>query len=490
MAGLHFRNASWSGLAAAIRAAAGLLSALLAIRLLGPSQYGHVATWLSLFVLYLSLNSSAFTMVVVNLMAIDGGAPRQQRTAVTAAAARFCIWSLAVLAGVTALLSASVTQLPVAVTSMPKPFSEVIQLMGVLTAIQIFIALQVALIEGAGRLDLATKSQLLGPLVILGVLATSFFGESAFGAHAYLILLCGAGAIDLALLWRIRRLLDLPLLPSDPEGGDAGGVLQLLRSGGLLQAASLLNLFLEPVNKFLLNHFAGSAVVAIYDLAMKVIWGIQHLVGAAMRVFLHIGSQDSAAVSRTFARAVVLLGVPVVAMHIAGTLFLFFAARYWLAIDGTELIIFFGIATISNLGMIFVTPLYLSLISRQDLVFVFRTQAVLATINVAVSAAAIPLLGVVGAAFGLLAATIFNAMAIYLRCCIDLGVYRGAGEPMLLARRRVALAIALLVATIAWSTYWVSQPLVIVAILVGLGVIMVREPLVAMMIEQFVARRT
>ena len=205
MAGLHFRNASWSGLAAAVRAAAGLLSALLAIRLLGPSQYGHVATWLSLFVLYLSLNSSAFTMVVVNLMAIDGEAHRQQRTAVTAAAARFCLWSLAALAGLTALLSASATQLPVAVTSLPKDFGEVILFMGALTAIQIFVAFQVALIEGAGRLDLATKWQLLGPMVTLGVLATSFFIGSAFGAHAYLILLCVAGGVDLALLWRIRR---------------------------------------------------------------------------------------------------------------------------------------------------------------------------------------------------------------------------------------------------------------------------------------------
>lgn len=490
MVGHHFRNASWSGLAAGIRAAAGLLSALIAIRLLGPSQYGHVVTWLSLFALYLSLNSSAFTMLVLKLIAIDGEPHQGQCAAATATAARFCLWSLVVLAGVTALLSAAVTQLSVAVISLPDAFGEIILLMGALTAIQIFVAFQAALIEGAGRLDLATKWQLLGPLVILAILATSLFIGSTFAAYSYLVLLCLGSAVDLALLWRIRSLLGLQLFSAGPASGDAGGVMQLLRSGGLLQATSLLNLFLEPVNKLLLNHFAGPAVVTIYDLAMKVVWGIQHLVGAAMRVFLHIGSQDSAAVNRAFARAIVLLGVPVVAMHIAGVLLLFLAARYWLAIDGTQLTIFFGIATISNLGMIFVTPLYLSLIGRHDLVFVFRIQVVLATVNVTVSAATIPMLGLTGAAFGLLAATVFNTVAIYLRCRIEAGAYSDPDVQMPRARRRVALAIVLLVATIVWTTSSGSQPLILVAILIGLGAMMVGEPLVARMIEQFVPRRT
>jgi peptidoglycan biosynthesis protein MviN/MurJ (putative lipid II flippase) len=180
----------------------------------------------------------------------------------------------------------------------------------------------------------------------------------------------------------------------------------------------------------------------------------------------------------------------VVAMHIVGVLLLFLAARYWLAIDGTQLTIFFGIATISNLGMIFVTPLYLSLIGRHDLVFVFRIQVVLATVNVTVSAATIPMLGLTGAAFGLLAATVFNTVAIYLRCRIEAGAYSDPDVQMPRARRRVALAIVLLVATIVWTTSSGNQPLILVAILIGLGAMMVGEPLVARMIEQFVPRRT
>lgn len=62
-----FRNATWSGAAAAFRAASGLINALLAIRLLGVENYGHVATALSLFVLYLSLNSTVFTVLVQSM---------------------------------------------------------------------------------------------------------------------------------------------------------------------------------------------------------------------------------------------------------------------------------------------------------------------------------------------------------------------------------------------------------------------------------------
>ena len=490
MAGLHFRNASWSGLAASIKAAAGLLSALLAIRLLGAGDYGHVATWLSLFVLYLSLNSSAFTMLVVRLMAAGSDGAPVDRAAATAAAVRFSLWSLALLAAATVLLSVLVFRLSLAGGGPPEAFGTVILLMGLLTAIQIVVALQAAIIEGAGRLDLATKWQLVGPLVVVGALATSFVAGISFNADTYLALLCVGGVIDLTLLWNARGTLGLSLSLSAPLGGNSSGVLQLLRSGGLLQATSLLNVFLEPVNKFLLNHFTGSASVAIYDLAMKVIWGIQHLVGAAMRVFLHIGSQDSSAVGRTFVKAITLLGVPVVVMHTAGTLFLFGVARYWMAIDGTQLMILFGVATISNLGMIFVTPLYLSLIGRHDLIFVFRVQALLAVVNVLASCVAIPLFGLVGAAIGLLVATGLNVVAIYLRCRIEAEVFSNPEVPLLRTKRRVVLAISLLVASIAWATTGGGQPLVLLAILAGLGAMMAGEPLISRMIDQFIPGRT
>lgn len=490
MAGRHFRNASWGGLAAAARAATGLLGALLAVRLLGVGQYGHVATWLSLFVLYLSLNSSAFTMVVVKLQATVGDDNHSERDAAIAAAVRFCLGALTLLGPVTVALAAYAARLPLSNGTLPKTFGDAILLMGLLTAIQIVVALQASVIEGAGRLDLATKSQLAGPLVIVAGLSCGFLAGASLRLEAYLALLCGGAAVDMALLWSIRRGLGLPLSASKATAGNSGGVLQLLRSGGLLQATTLLNLFLEPANKFLLNHFAGSAAVAIYDLAMKVVWGIQHLVGSAMRVFLHIGSEEPAAVGRMFTTAVALLGVPVVVMHVAGSLFLFWVASYWMTIDAGQLMIFFGIAAISNLGMIFVTPFYLSLIGGNDLPFIFRTQVVLALVNVLVSSAAIPFIGLIGAALGLLMATVINAAAIYGRCRIEATVSSDLEGSISRVKGRVAIALALLTATIAWAAAGGGQPLVLFTIIAGLVAIMTGEPLIGRVMDQFAPRRS
>ena len=166
-----FRNAGWSGATAAFRAASGLINALLAIRLLGVGNYGHVATALSIFVLYLSLNSSIFTALVVKLMA--PASVGEKHSALLSAATLFSALSILLLVIVTSFLAwvaprfMSIEPGHVLGTEM----RSAIFLMGILTAIQVVVALHSALIEGAGRLDLAMKWQLVGPTVVLSLLA-------------------------------------------------------------------------------------------------------------------------------------------------------------------------------------------------------------------------------------------------------------------------------------------------------------------------------
>lgn len=484
MAGGHFRNASWSGMAAAIRAGTGLLGSLLAIRLLGVEAYGHVATWLSLFVLYLALNSSAFTMLVVRLMGYTSRESGADRDGAVAAAVSFCGGSLALLAATTTALGLTAASLPIFGAKLPADFGIAIFLMGLLTALQIAVALQAAVIEGSGRLDLATKWQLLGPLTVVSTLLASFLFGKALGAVHYVALACAGAFVDLCALWWVRKTLDLSLFVAADSSRRLDGMLLLLRSGGVLQASALLIMFLEPANKFLLNHFVGTAAVTVYDLAMKVVWGIQHLFGAAMRVFLHIGSQDSDAVGRSFIRVIALLGVPVVAIHIAGFLFLVWAARYWMMIDASALMVFFAIAAISNFGMILITPLYLSLIGRRDLAFIFRAHVILAVANVAVSSLLIPFYGLIGSAIGLLVATALNVAAIFFRSRLDPGDFAAEGEAIRNTRRRVALATALFVLTMAWGMTGGDNVAALLGILLGLTALLAREPFVARLIAQ------
>ena len=479
-----FRNASWSGATAAFRAASGLINALLAIRLLGVGNYGHVATVLSLFVLYVSLNSSVFTALVVKLMTPASVA--EKHTTLLAASSIFSAISLAVLVIVTLLLREFAPRLMSIEPGnlLEAEIRRVILLMGILTAIQIAVALHSALIESVGRLDLAMKWQLIGPAVVLALLATFFFARESVTASVYVAALCAGALTDLCLLWFVKRKVMLTTSSFWPTRKRLEGLLHLLKSGGLLQATSLMGIFLEPLNKLLLNYFVGAAAVTIYDLAMKVIWGIQYLFSAAMRVFLHLGSQDEEAVGRTFSRVIALVGVPVVILHTIGALFLSWAAHHWLAIDAAQLMIFYAIATLSNLGMIYITPLYISLIGRGDLHFIFRSQAILAVTNVVVTLALIPYIGLIGAAFGLLSATIYNVVAIYARCKANSDTFDGLGDTLRGWRVRYALTLLLFAAAILLGVKGGDSLIGLLVLLLGLAAITVREPMVGILLER------
>lgn len=411
--GGHFKNARWSGAVTGFRALAGLANALLAVRLLGVEAYGHLATLLSVFVLYLSLNTSLYTALVARLMSpaiVEDARARSETLASTGLVTAYSLILLALIVG-TALWIAP----PFLGFIKHQGMGVALLMMAALGAIQILAALQAAIIEASGRLDLAMKAQLFGPFVLLGLLGTSFMLHLSLTAQNYVAMLCASACVDLVLLWIVRRMRLRLVIWQAGASASMVGLKGLLRSGGVLQATSLMNLFLEPLNKLLLNHFIGPVSVTTYDLSMKVIWGIQGLFGAAMRVFLHLAHQDGATVGRTYTRVISLIAVPALIMHTVGAILLSWVAHQWANIGASQLMVFYTIATLSNLGMIFVTPLYTSLISRGDLKFIFQSQAILALSNTVISIAAIPFFGLVGAAIGLLTATIYNASAIYIR---------------------------------------------------------------------------
>jgi O-antigen/teichoic acid export membrane protein len=257
----------------------------------------------------------------------------------------------------------------------------------------------------------------------------------------------------------------------------------------MLQTASLMSLFLEPLNKVLLNYFSGPQIVTTYDFSMKIIWGIQSLFGAAMRVFLQLAGQTGPAIGRAYSRAIALVGVPVLASHIVSAIFLSWLAHHWMVVDSKPLMIFFVFATLSNLGMIYIMPLYVSLIGRGDMGFILRSQAILASTNVAVSLALVPIFGLLGAAFGLLCATAYNVAAIYRRYSRTSGAPEGIDAALAGISKRYALTIVLFAAAIVLGLQDPVDPLLQVGVLGVLGAIMAREPLVRMLAERVWRRR-
>jgi len=488
----HFHNASWGGFVALMKACSVILCCLLAVKLLGMANYGKISTWLSFFLIYLSFNSSVFTVLVVKLQnSSNSGSTVVKSNTLRKSAVYITYISLSVLALITIILSAYRKISNSDLIILDQILDLDILLMGAITSIQILVSLQSAIIEGAGRLDLATKFQLPGPFLLLISLFYLHITKDSLDTHNYLLLIftaCFTELISLALARLHLGLINTRV--GRDEDINFYTVQKMLRSGWLLQATSLLNFFLEPMNKILINYFTGPGNVAIYDLAMKVIWGIHHLVGSAMRVFVHIGSQKKDKLGELFAKSVNLLWVPIIMIHAIGVSFLYMIAVYWLNHDAATLIIFFGIATLSNLGMIFISPLYLSLIGSNDLKFIFRTQLILALINLLVSSLAIPTLGLIGSALGLLIASIINVKLIYNYCRKYIVVYIHLERLIKYEKLRFGISILLMLFTFIIVFIGGDYIFLLPLIAISFVYMIVREPLSKRILDNILSNRS
>lgn len=482
-----FRNATWSAAVTAVRAACGLANALLAVRILGAQNYGYVATSLSLFVIYVALNSSIFTVLVSKLISADASDEQATRSALQGGAALLAAASVFLLVAVTLALRELAPQIILVRTpddGLRDEFDGVIPALGILTAFQIVGAYNAAIVESAGRLDAAMKAQVIGPVTVLALLAALL----AIGVRAtpteYVAVL-GIGALaDLFILRLVKARVASRSVSIRLSREHVEGLVKLVRSGGPLQAASLMNFFLEPLNKMLLNYFSGPLAVTVYDLAMKVIWGIQSMFNGGMRVFLHLAAQDGAAVPKVFSRVLDLIGRPVVAIHTLSALFLTWMAHYWVEISPGDLMVFFSIATVSNVGMILVTPLYLSLIGRGEYGFIFRAHLILAITNLGVSLALVPRMGLLGAGVGLLCASCYNLVAIYRKYREVLGVDGGTFVSVSESAKRYAVVTSLFLVTVLHGAADEPDVYVSISILIVLAAIMVREPFVSLLLER------
>lgn len=475
------RNATWGASSAAVRAATGLSIAVVAVRLLGGESYGQMVTLLSLFLVYLALNSSVFTVLVTRFMRAATGERTNSDADILSAAILLTVSSIVVLGVLTVLLWVTVPGIFSSAShgrDSLNAIRQAVPLMGALTAAQIMTALHSAIIEAAGRLDLAMKWQVVGPLTVSITLFLLLLFKVPVSVSGYVVVL-GCGAIlDLFLLIVVRRRL-MPMAISLRISTEMRQeIWVLLKSGTTLQAASLMGIFLEPLNKFLLSHFSGALAVTAYDLAMKLIWGIQSFFAGGMRVFLHLASQQGKIVAHAFGRVIALVLVPALALHVVAAVFLTWVVHHWVMLgDAKPIMIFFAVATASNLGMICMTPAYIGLIGRNDLGFILRSQSIVAVTNIVTSLVLIPFFGLLGAVFGLLCATAYNVVAIYRRHTHVMGA---SGGVIAVTRGRLIrfLFTALLFSTaILIGTDYIVDYYAVAIILLAVAYILKKEPL-------------
>jgi len=477
----HFRNASWGGFSAAFRAVYGLLNVLLSIRLLGVDHYGDIATLLAFFIFYASLNSSIYTVLVVKLMAKDEGNISLSNKAVKISGLLLVFISILFLFSIVILLEI----LAPSILFFKIGFKNLILAFAVLISTQIFTGYFASLIEGSGRMDLSTKAQLFGPFFILTSLFFAFIFEQSVNALIYAFILCIGAFLDLCVTLFIARK-NLPSISANEISANTWlDMWILLRNGSLLQATSLMNMFLEPLNKFLLNSFLGASAVTFYELGMKLIWGIQSLFNSALRVFLHMAGNDKELISEAYSIVIRLICVPAILLHTICVLFLALIARYWLKTYELDLFFFFAIAMLSNFGMILVLPLYSFLVGNEDLLFIFNTQVRLAIINILTSLALIPILGLIGAAFGLLIATLFNVLAIINKTkkLLNFNSFHLNFKNLLWVR--IIAGFLLLILSLVWACLVGDNQILLAIICMGIVGLTIQDPIFAMLIKEF-----
>ena len=478
--GKHSANAIWGGLFSGLKTSSGLISAIFAVKLLGSEDYGEIATVLAIFVLYLGLNNSIFSILVAKIYAL---APLEQdNNKLFSASLLLTIGSICVLWTLTAVCSYFT---PILFPNTPNAYTYlVLFIMTLLTSIQVLTGFFSALIEGSGRLDLSLRRQTFGPLFVSFSLVTLYCIGFNISSYAYLVILVSGASVDLIAVHNLYQKIYTSGIPFSCSSETLNNASRLLKSGSLIQAGTVMSIFLEPLNKLLLNSFSGPVLVTAYDLSMKLIWGIQSLFAGGMRVFLHQADEDSLIVNRNYNHTIRIILVPVIASHILAVLLLALLAHYWINVGSyLPIMQFFGLATISNLGMIFVNPAYVSLISRGDYGFILRSQTIVAVVNLVASFLLIPSIGLIGSSIGLLLATVINAILIYKRYSHLLGSSPNLSDVAIKISVKLTFSIFLFLLSLGIGTFDVINFKLLSFVVFSVLLILKDEPIVSIFLS-------
>ena len=144
---------------------------------------------------------------------------------------------------------------------------------------------------------------------------------------------------------------------------------------------------------------------------------------------------------------------------------------------------FFGLATISNLGMIFVNPAYVSLISRGDYGFILRSQTIVAVVNLVASFLLIPSIGLIGSSIGLLLATVINAILIYKRYSHLLGSSPNLSDVAIKISVKLTFSIFLFLLSLGIGTFDVINFKLLSFVVFSVLLILKDEPIVSIFLS-------
>jgi O-antigen/teichoic acid export membrane protein len=484
-----FKNVSWGGLAASVRLVFGLSALFLSIRLVGAEDYGYLALMLAISAFYVALVNSVHTIAVTFAVEYRKSSNSEiQLLHLFRAVWMTTLISIALLVLIAVTLGGEFVRAFVYRgddLTILQNLDQLLELVAALASFQLVVGGSAAVIEGLGRFDLAARAQMIGPPTAFVLLVAGFLMDGRvsllYVGGCYLAGALIEMVVVTGLRWRVG--FTRALWPSTTS---LSLISELLRNGLLLQCASILNVFFDPFNKFLLNYFVGPGSVTAYDIATKIVAGIRGLFSGAFRVFLQLADKLGSDGGEDYRKVLRYGIVPALLMHGVGGVLLSVLSNFWLGGEVKGLLLFYFLLLPASLGIIFAAPLYAALIGIRDLSFIFRMHVNLAVLNLVASTLLIPLLGLHGAGVGLMLTTAYNAVAEYKRYLRRVGPIQGLVNVATELRTRFVLTALLCLATPLVDRLVVGgMPLLATqsAILVGFSLLFLHEPLVRRMLD-------
>jgi O-antigen/teichoic acid export membrane protein len=411
-------NSFWGGLTTALNMTGGIVAVLIGIHLVGSELFGYVTLLLSFSLLYLAVNNGIYTILVRQLQeSYQQG--DDQSVQLLGAGLVYTFFGVILLFVLVSLFGKSLVATMVYYGHNEIINHEIVTALYVLalaTALDMFSMLAAATIEGTGRFDLASKCMMSYSSMLLIGMAALLWSGSPITLSVLAVVYLAASAVRFLII-QIVSVAKNGMAGLKPAHMVAGRncIGRLLGEGARVQGAGLLSFFVGPLNKILLNYFIGATAVTHYDLAMRAVTSVQNVFAQGFRSFMGLPSDQGKSTVKIY---LMLLGTSLgmaMLMYIIAGVGLTLLKGIGLIDIGHDVIYLFWIVLPSGVAIVAILPLYHFLIRSGDLNYILRLKALLALLNVFVSAITIPLIGLLGAGIGIAMATLINAISVYRR---------------------------------------------------------------------------
>jgi len=413
------KNSFWGGLATVMNMIAGIVAILIGIRLIGSENFGYLTLLLSFTMLFLAVNKGMTTVLVSRLQEShqqeNGQAPE-----LIGAGLLYTLLSALMLMTFVYYEGDVVVRALVYFGDdifLENQIITVLYLLTAATLLELFSMLSASAIEGLGRFDLAAQYNMVYPVSLLTGMCWLMWSEGA----PLLTMLASVYFLASLIRFFVAQYVWLKWIGFDGlRPGDIvlgwGRLNDLSRRGVKIQGAGVLTLFVDPLNKMLLNLFVGPAGVTHYDLAVRAATSVQNVFSQGFRSFMALPVHEEGGNSiRLYLKLLApSLRIAILMYIIAGISFVLIKGMGIVEIS-SQVIYLFWVIVPSGLAIIAILPLYHILVRRGDLNYIFKLTALLAVCNVIFSILLIPMLGLIGAGVGIIVATLINCASVFHR---------------------------------------------------------------------------